>query len=194
MIIIEGIDKTGKSTICKKLESEFPFLHCFRISRPAKDSRFSMHQTQYWKEFSLIQKAEIELITKLREEGQLRNLILDRFHASEYAYLEEGEEKDLNYIWDIDRRLGEISPPPIIILLHAPVEWIEDRLGEDELKMFSPKHVKRYSERFHEFGRNTKIPQLQLVSSFYNIDELYYQVSKFVIKSMPYLFKEAAHK
>jgi len=185
MIIVDGMDKTGKTTLCERLVKKYPRLHLFRLTRFEGGLNFEEHKRDYWDEFTIMKKSELKLMVRLREERHLSNLVLDRFLASEYAYIEEEEKKDLDYIWDLDMRLACISPPCVIILLHAPKSYLLKIFDDEEAKM-TLDSADRYIARFHEYGEKTAIPQLQLDISTYNEDEVFIVAENFLLSWVPY--------
>lgn len=120
IIIVEGIDRVGKTTLCKKLSDELgfpifknvPYLDGVRTSQ-----------------------CENELINQLINfmECTKPNVILDRFHASEFVY-GKLERNYKNYdVFVFDERLSKLD---CILLYVRPtdVKCSSDEHGKDLTK------------------------------------------------------------
>ena len=175
MIIVDGMDKVGKSTLVKAMAKELKFIP-FRLTRFTGVLQQDPSSKKMWDEFSVIKRTELKLITELSEAGQLKRIVFDRGIASEYAYLDKNEIKQLDYIWELDERLAKCPGKNLLILLHAPPEWIEPRLEDDEKQ--SLEEIKRYAGRFVEYGERTQMTNIQIDVTTKNAEEVFNVISQ----------------
>lgn len=104
IIIVEGIDRVGKTTLCEMIEEYYADV--MSIRRFKDDTRY-VHN--YLNEE--INTEKNNTIMNMIEQGVIENIILDRFHMTEFVYgLVERAYKNDN-MYDIDRRLADIDKP-----------------------------------------------------------------------------------
>lgn len=122
IIIVEGIDRVGKTTICEKIIEEFSN-RGKHIIRFRDDTRYhGGHESMD------INTEKINTLQSMIEEGIVDNVILDRYHLTEFVY----GSCDRGYLnidmLDIDRRLRNyelVSGTVIVLIVVEPIDVIE---------------------------------------------------------------------
>ena len=107
-IIIEGIDRCGKSTLINNILKNYgahPIIHCSSppkgITDPAK------YQYDYfWNCFKILNRCGI-------------NVIFDRCHLGEYIYGPLYRKTDPNFIFDIERQFEDALLDTKLVLLYT---------------------------------------------------------------------------
>lgn len=102
IIIIEGIDRVGKTTLCEMIENRYRDIVDFRRFRD--DTRYSHNYLN-----REVNTEKINTLQNLLETGFIENIILDRYHITEFVY--GGIERSYKNedMFDIDRRLAELD-------------------------------------------------------------------------------------
>lgn len=152
-IIIEGADRTGKSTLAEKLVSYMPnavLIH----SGPPKTK-------EPYKEYAQ---------TILSSRG---NIIFDRFHLGEFVYSQlwrGGRTLTDRQIHTLDKRLaGEKT-----IVIHATAETkdIIDRCQRDGEELLAMSDVDRCKSLFEDVMRITRLPVVRYDSSKMKVEDM----------------------
>lgn len=105
VIIVEGIDRVGKTTLCDMIEHKYresvPNLMRFR-----DDTRYVLNYMNMQ-----VNTEKINTLQNLLEVGIISNIILDRYHITEFVY--GGIERAYRNLdmYDIDRRLANLAKP-----------------------------------------------------------------------------------
>ena len=190
MIIIDGLDKTGKSTLQEGLVKQYEWAFPFRLTRAnIDDNRFDDFGSDYWKTFALIQKIEMITVTQLQKTGRLCGMTVDRFHGTEWSYLEEGEAKDLGYIWELDEKLSVSKYPAVLIFLDASVGWIMDHLDENERDQMHERRLKIYRHRFLDFFDSSRMTKIRIAIETHDIQSVLKTAQMFLDETQ-YIFKQ----
>lgn len=102
IIIIEGIDRVGKTTLCEMIEEKYADSEGFR--RFKDDTRYAHDYLN-----RAVNTEKINTLQNLIEAGFVDNIILDRYHITEFVYgaIERSYKNDDMY--DIDRRLAIVG-------------------------------------------------------------------------------------
>lgn len=148
LIIIEGPDRTGKTTLAKHLQETFclDYIHC---SKPKTDNPYLEY---------------LELIDSIK-----KPTVIDRVYFSEFVYgnLWRGKcgfsDKQFE---DLDFKYMEKFGYVFVIHADAPTETIKQRCiecGEDLLKF---KEIDKCRELFDTIIERTKIPVVKYDSSY----------------------------
>lgn len=136
IIIVDGIDKVGKTTLCKLLSKEFGL-------------NISKDDTRYFGSHSNIDinTEKDNTFVNLIEQGCLDNVVFDRFHMTEYVYSKVERGKENKYMLDIDERL---SKQDVIMILVFPVDinWSSRMHGSD---------LSLHQKEFEMFYKKSKI-------------------------------------
>ena len=158
LILIEGIDRSGKSTLAKlvAIHMSCGVKHC---SKPKTNDPFQEYLMMY------------------DETRKYRNLVLDRSHLGEYVYsnLWRGGCRITNHEF---RQLDNLASLQSAIVIHAyaSVEDIIDRcrkVGEDLLK---PDQIEKCLQLFEIAIKNTTLPVYKYDSSKYTPNQFFEQI------------------
>ena len=154
IIIFEGLDKTGKSTIAKALakEMEIPY---FKHSNQKQ-----IFLTQDYKQAIYEAHLLLDLIHQLK-----LSLIIDRHIASEYAYgLAFNRYFDMDQISEIDFKLSELGAK----IIHCE-KVINEKDYNDSLIPYSKlKLISLYYDIF--YSQLTKMKVIRLNTTDENLD------------------------
>ena len=143
IIIVDGIDRVGKTTLCNMLSEALNY----PVGKD--DSRYAKTYDDM-----LINAEKDNTFVNLIEQGCLDNVIFDRFHFTEYVYgvIDRGYYN--LYMQDIDERLGELNN--IFLILVKPTNI-------DKSSREHGKSLLRHSEMFYKLYKNTKIKNKMIV-------------------------------
>lgn len=116
IIIIEGIDRVGKTTLANMIskECDYPLF---------KDN--PKYNTIYTDK--TINSEKINLLLNLMEINALQNIILDRGHFTEFVYGIIDREYVNNDVWGFDERLAKLDN---VLLIYVKPEDIERSIRE----------------------------------------------------------------
>ena len=185
MIIIDGLDKTGKSTLQEGLVKQYEWAFPFRLTRAnIDDNRFDDFESDYWKKFALMQGVEMSTVVRLHETGRLHGMVVDRFHGTEWSYLEEGEEKNLDYIWELDGKLSVSKYPVVLIFLDASIGWIMDHLDENEKSQMHQQRLEIYRRRFLDFFERSNMVKIRLAIETHDVHSVLRVARMFLDKTL----------
>lgn len=173
MIIIEGLDKVGKTTLQQGLLREYDWMFPYRLEKAnVIDNDFDDCGSDYWQEFVIKQKAEMLTLVKLHELIGLTGMVIDRFHGTEWSYLGSNKEKNFDHIWEFDSRLRKSKFPSVLICLDAPVNWIWESLDKDERRVITFERLTRFFGRFQEFFERSKLPKIRISVCSHNVQSV----------------------
>jgi len=146
LIIIEGPDNTGKTTLARHLQEVFTldYIHC---SKPKTDNPFQEYLSMF---------SDLNVPT-----------VIDRAHLGEYVYSKLW--RDGCSITDKQFKLLDLEAMSrfeytIIIHAQAPNEIILERCKNNNEKLLKPEQINRCSELFHEIFQKTDIPAINYLS------------------------------
>lgn len=102
VIIIEGIDRVGKTTLSEMIEDRYrDFMDFIRFR---DDTRYTHNHLN-----REVNTEKINTLQNLLEAGLIDNIILDRYHITEFVYgAIERSYKNVD-MYDIDRRLADMA-------------------------------------------------------------------------------------
>jgi adenylate kinase family enzyme len=149
LIIIEGPDNTGKSTLARHLQEVFSldYIHC---SKPKTDNPFN----EYMEMFSNIRVPTV----------------IDRAHLGEYVYSKlwrDGCSITDKQFELIDLEAMSRFEYTIVIYAQAPNHIILDRCIKEKEKLLKPEQISECSFLFDQIIEKTKIP---VINYFSHID------------------------
>lgn len=137
IILVEGIDRVGKTTLCKILSDRFGF-------------PISKDDTRYYGSHNNvdINTEKDNTFVNLIEQGCIDNVIFDRFHLTEYvySYIERGVKNDA--MIDIDNRLSKLDVL-LIFVLPVDIKWSSREHGSDLTK-----HQKLFEKMYEQSKLN----------------------------------------
>lgn len=124
IVVVEGIDRVGKTTFCKKLHGKTG-IPVFR--EPIDFSLFSCNDGEYIRSIMVEKMLSILRLVKATES----DIIFDRFHLSEWVYGSiERNAKIKSGIEGIDFLLKELGAK--IVLIHpVDIEQVSKEHGKD---------------------------------------------------------------
>jgi len=162
IIIIEGIDKAGKSTIVKDLEDLFENKAIvLKLSQKPKDGSPD--------ELLKVKVAYRELFEQARmmnEKGM--KVIFDRSYPSELVYsIKRGYDALKNQEWwEFDESLKDLVDKKEILLIYCSTEdqIIETRFKTDNETFMEPQEIPLFKERYEEFLSKTILPYIRIDS------------------------------
>jgi len=100
IIIIEGIDKSGKTTIAKELCKKY---NLFYVKNPLPNNYY------FGNDKNIIPFVEFSYLNMILHNTDLDNIVLDRWFISQFAYSKVYKDKriDENYFWKLEKILSE---------------------------------------------------------------------------------------
>ena len=115
IIVVEGIDRVGKTTLCDMIEERYRNVLDFMRFRD--DTRYAHSHGD-----RLVNTEKINTLQNLMEAGFVDNIILDRYHITEFVY--GGVERNYKNIdmFDIDERLSKMGAVILIYVVPTDVE------------------------------------------------------------------------
>ena len=147
-IVVDGIDGSGKTTICEYIEKKTKALYmrslgqgligkAIRAQLLTDVNKYNIETTFNWVITANLEALYDYVIPALKD-GQ--SVVLDRFFSSTYAYqLHRLPHSDLSlefkksYFLDLMRRVLKDAPPTLYIWCDASLETIEERLQKRQL-------------------------------------------------------------
>ena len=145
IIILEGIDKSGKSFIGKLFQSVFgiPYYHGERS--PASREELKTRS------FEVAKIEMMQMYDILKQTGI--SIIIDRWHLSELVYGKVyGRQIDENFIWDMDEKLADLGA--VIVYVSAPLEVLKIRWNREKLIDFE--EVKNIIDQYEKSIKKSK--------------------------------------
>ena len=115
IIVVEGIDRVGKTTLCEMIEDKYR--NVLDFVRFRDDTRYAHSHGD-----RLINTEKINTLQNLMEAGIVDNIILDRYHITEFVY--GGVERNYKNIdmFDVDERLSKMGAVILVYVVPADVE------------------------------------------------------------------------
>ena len=102
VIIIEGIDRVGKTTLSEMIEERYrDFMDFIRFR---DDTRYVHNHLN-----KAVNTEKINTLQNLLEAGLVDNIILDRYHITEFVYGAIERSYKNEDMYDIDKRLAELD-------------------------------------------------------------------------------------
>jgi len=128
VIIVEGIDKSGKTIFAKEFCKRFSFQY-YKVQRniffSGEYDHFNMHEKD------LYTRGEYECVSNLLR-GININIVLDRFYPSAWVYSNAfNRNTDFSYLYRIDKLNAE-SGKFYLVYVDTPIEVIKERFSEEE--------------------------------------------------------------
>ena len=140
VIIIEGIDRVGKTTLCDMIIDAITDMNFIRFR---DDTRYA-HSFQNMD----INTEKINTLQNLMEQGLVDNVILDRYHLTEWVYGGVDRQYENDEMWDIDKRMQENVPCILIYVVPTDVRLSSQEHG---------KNLSRHNAWFNEAYEQTVI-------------------------------------
>lgn len=136
VIIVEGIDRVGKTTLCEMIEERYKDFMDFVRFRD--DTRYVHNHLN--KE---VNTEKINTLQNLLEVGLVDNIILDRYHITEFVY--GGIERSYKNMdmYDVDKRLAELIGEGVVLIYVVPTDI---RMSSGEHGYNLERHLKWYDD------------------------------------------------
>lgn len=163
IIILEGIDCSGKSTIIKDLVESRLRQHqepiVFKLSQKPQDNSE--------KEQEKVKTIYIELFKQAKRLNNNKIVIFDRAHPSEMVYsVKRGyDAMQDNFWWEFDRSLGKRALDKINILLiycFAPDDVVRERMKTDKEEFMKEDELELLKTRYQTFLSKTHLPYIEV--------------------------------
>lgn len=181
IIIIEGYDGTGKTTLCKKLVEEFDgvYFHCPSGKKPLTKGIYELFKDyndmdETTKLFMILAThvENIQSMNELKAAGEI--VIADRSLLSTYAY------QHINYD-NFSEILGRLDFPVLsvddVLVLTASIETLQERLtlrtDSDNLDVYFMSNLERIMTKYHEHYLDIYPMAHQVSTSRKNEEEVY---------------------
>lgn len=147
IIIVDGIDRVGKTTLIDKIIDKYKGQYDFKKFKD--DSRYVHTHGDM-----MVNTEKNNTIMNMIEECVVDNVILDRFHMTEFVYGGCDRAYKNEYMFDIDRRLAKLPvrdrhPINVILIYMRPVDI--ERSSAEHGKNLS-RHLRWY-EDFYNVSR-----------------------------------------
>lgn len=156
VIILEGIDRVGKTTLAKRLEKELDNSFIFKAER-VEDKYCTL------KENNAISygycMGQVQLFNNTFANSRNEHIIIDRFHWTEYVYTKIQRDRDLDtfYLNSIEREMAKCREGYLIIFM-MPID----------VKQCSRMHgsnLIQHEKLFEEVFNNSKLLKYQCTYS-----------------------------
>lgn len=158
LIIFDGVDKSGKSTLAKKLSEmlNIPYI---------KLNNISVKENEEIKDgISIATHSQLETVTQLYEKGVMKNAILDRFYPSEVVYSKLfNRNYDIQYIKQIERRFKQCND---VIFVHTKCHYsILKKRWNNEKLLNKENHLKHLISLYDNFYQETELDVIEIDTS-----------------------------
>jgi len=158
IVIVEGVDRVGKTTLINKLNKEIPSMILKDANICSKD-----YKDKDFKVFSLGKlDTSVCFLEQLSDDMNL--ILVDRLHLTELAYgiaLKRGTEQEK--IQELDDRLAEMGAI-LIYVDPAHPEWSDEQAGEDQTErveilrgLYNTTKLEKYRTNFEELDEMVRI-------------------------------------
>ena len=151
-IIFESPNKSGKTTLARMLADylNITYLKLNNIN--------VVEDTEIKDGISISTHSQLETITQLHEKGVIKDVVLDRFHISEFVYANLLDRSySISYLKDIEERLSKFNDV-ILIRCRTSLPVLKNRWLEE--KLIPTEKVYQESELYKLF--KTKLPSIEI--------------------------------
>lgn len=156
IVILEGLERTGKSTLAKQFE-ERGFVN-FKDHNHSRNMR-----PEFIKE-----RLDATLSFLIQADKNNIDVVMDRYHLSEYfygRYVRGYNQDNFEYIWYIDEVLSHLNTHLILLERDTSKEYIESYPSE-----ISEKELKNYKKNFHYIWDKSYIKNKSFFYSYLDFD------------------------
>lgn len=152
LLIVEGIDRVGKTTLCKKLEEQLGFI-------VYKDPRFiDLNKENRDVASKVMADKMLSILYAIETLGMNKNIVLDRFHWTELVYglVERNYKiKQIEMFKQIDKKAYELNAK---LLYVEPID----------IERSNKEHEKNLSTHNFFFNRIKRLSSLPIKELNYN--------------------------
>jgi dCMP deaminase len=159
LIIFDDVDQGGKTTMAKRL-SEYLGITYIKLKN------INIEDNNYIKDgVSISTHSQIETVLQLYEKGVIKDVILDRFHVSEFVYSKLfNRVYNNNYIREVENRLSKFNDV-LIIRCRPDYETLKARWKANE-RIVSTSLLTYVLEYYDEwYASFAKIPNISIDTS-----------------------------
>jgi len=170
IFIIEGVDKSGKSTLAERVAKEFPGIMLKITDKPENDSE---------EERDKIKRHYLRIIDFLNNNVGI-NVILDRFYPSEICYsIKRGYEAGLDGFYSrLETELKKFDY--LILFCHPGKKTIEDRITKEPDGYVSKKENLDILRRYENFFGEPKRLNVLKVDTSKNIEIIIKEIHEYI--------------
>ena len=161
IIIIEGIDRVGKTTLAKMLSKELGYT-IFK-----DNPKYNVIYTD-----RVINSEKINLLLTFMELGVLNNVIIDRGHFTEYVYGKIDRHYTNNDVFEFDERLGQIKNLLFIYVKPEDINFSSQLHGSD---------LTEHDKLMTECIKNSKIKNI-ITTSWSNLQNTVNEVKQLIME------------
>ncbi|KAI4180379.1 MAG: hypothetical protein L6R41_007275 [Letrouitia leprolyta] len=180
-IVIEGLDRAGKSTQCEKLsqvlQKEGRVVKCMRFPRQSIDTylRGESHQEDHAIHL-LFSANRWEVVPQIKEDiANGITLIIDRYYYSGIVYSTAKGRQDLSKAWAIQPDIG-LPKPDLCIFLDLPPGNAATRGGFGTERYETNQMQKMVRTLFMELLRAPKNFEMVALDASRSIDEIHAKI------------------
>ena len=166
-IIIEGCDKSGKSTLIEALKNQIPSMVGLKLlSKPADGTDRSK---QYIKQM-YIHMADMS-------RNQTAHYLFDRWYPSQMVYSFKRKHDDLDDPWFMQFEQELSKTPNLYILLDVDPDLIEKRFDEDQEKFAKKNEINKIKQRYAKHYKMCQLNKM-IIDPTDRLDEAVDQIKK----------------
>ena len=155
ILLIEGVDKVGKTTLINDLKQLFPSAKVYKNNIKPEDKRETTigRTTGIYLGFYQIAIANPEEV-----------IIFDRSHITELIYAYRRGYNPLTYFNWFNYEKKVLLGSTVIIYLSAPIQVITRRFKEDNETYISKEEIQPIVSGYELYLRKTSLPKIKLSS------------------------------
>lgn len=136
VIVVEGIDRVGKTTLCEMIEQQFSDMQLLRFR---DDTRYIHHHKDMY-----VNTEKINTLQNLMEAGFVDNIILDRYHITEFVYGSVERSYKNENMFDIDTRLAVMGTVILVYVVPTDIKASSSEHGKN-----LERHLKWYEDFYN---------------------------------------------
>ena len=124
IVILEGCNKTGKSTFAKYLEEHCGFMRFKNKSMYPRMQELGLEEGKVF-----FEGATRQLVDMLPTISDGKDVVLDRLHLTEWVYSSCERNYRPEWVWEVDEILAKMHVK--LVLMTDDVELVNERNGRD---------------------------------------------------------------
>lgn len=154
MIIFDSPNKTGKTTLTKLL-ADYLNIKYLKLNNISVVEDIEIKNT-----IPITTHSQLETITQLHEKGVMKDVILDRFHGSEYVYSKLFKRSyNISYMSNIEERLSKCNDV-ILVRCRTSISTLSKRWQDENL--IPTEKVAEEVELYNNFYKWNKLPVIEI--------------------------------
>ena len=151
-IIIEGCDKSGKSTLIEALKNEIPSLIGLKLLTKPKD-KSEASQTY-------IKQMYIHMADMTRD--QKAHYLFDRYYPSQMVYSFKRDHDDMKDLWFASFEKELRKTPNLYVLLNVDRKLLLERFKKDGEDYAKPEEIDRIQKRYLKQFKNSTLNKMMV--------------------------------